>query len=160
MKITYYFRLPLTDVRPKKLATANPSLSAVAENLTACFYAVKEFCDSHELKVNPEKTQLIVFKKPRKSIPDDFQLTLDNCTIKPQKTVKLLGVTLNQHLTSGPHIDNVSNKCQGLLGILARATPHLPKEVQKIDIHSTHQITYGILFCDVLSCCQNTSQET
>jgi len=65
------------------LATAIRSLSAVAENLTASFYAVKEFCDSHELKINPEKIQLIliVFKKPGKSIPDDFQLTLDNCTI-------------------------------------------------------------------------------
>ena len=48
------------------LYTANPSLSAVAENLTASFYAVKEFCDSHELKINPEKTRLTVFKKTRK----------------------------------------------------------------------------------------------
>jgi len=59
------------------LATANPSLSAVAENLMASLYAVKEFCDSHKLKINPEKTQLIVFKKPGKSIPDNFQLMLD-----------------------------------------------------------------------------------
>jgi len=114
------------------LATANLSLSAVVENLMASFYAVKEFCDSHELKINQEKTQFIVFKKPEKSIPDDFQLTLDNCTIKPHKTVKLLGITLDQHLTFGPHIDNVTNKCQGLLGILARATLYLPKELLKL----------------------------
>jgi len=68
-------------------------------------------CDSRELKINPEKTQLIVFKKPGKSIPDDFQLTLDNHTIKHQKTVKLLAVTLDQHLTFGLHVDNVTNKC-------------------------------------------------
>jgi len=114
------------------LATANPSLSAVAESLTASFYVVKEFCDSHELKINPEKTQLIVFKKPGKSIRDDFQLTLDNCTIKPHKIVKLLGVPLDQHLTFRPHIDNITNKCQGLLGILARATPYLTKELLKL----------------------------
>ena len=111
------------------LATANPSLSAVAQNLSASFYAVKWFCDTHELKINPEKTQLTVFKKPGKPIPNDFQLTLDNCTIRPQKTVKLLGVTLDQNLTFGPHIDNVTSKCQGLLGILATATPYLPKKV-------------------------------
>ena len=35
-----------------------------------------------------------------------------------------------------------------------------PSRATKIDIHSTHQITYGILFCDFFIYCQNTSQET
>ena len=52
--------------------------------------------------------------------------------IKPQKTVKLMDVTLDQHLTFGPHIDIVTNKCQGLLGILARATRYLSKELLKL----------------------------
>jgi len=82
----------------------DPSLPVVAEKLKAAFDHVKHFCDSHELKINLEKTQLILFKKPGKLIPDDFHLTLDNCTGTPQKTVKLLGVTLDQHLTYGPHI--------------------------------------------------------
>jgi len=82
----------------------DPSLSVVAEKLKAAFDHVKHFCDSHELKINLEKTQLILFKKAGKLIPDDFHLTLDNCTVTPQKTVKLLGVTLDQHLTYGPHI--------------------------------------------------------
>ena len=60
------------------LAAANPSLSVVADELTASFVAVKEFCDSHDLKINHAKTQLIVFKKPSKPISDDFHLTLDN----------------------------------------------------------------------------------
>ena len=73
-----------------------------------CRQRILWFCDSHDLKINPEKTQLIIFKKPTKSIPEDFHLTLDNCIIKPQNTVKLLGVTLDQHLTFGPHIDSIS----------------------------------------------------
>jgi len=68
------------------LATANPALSVVAENLTTSFYATKEFCDSHKLNINPQKTQLIVSKKTGKSIPEEFQLMLDSCTIKPNKT--------------------------------------------------------------------------
>ena len=84
------------------LAEADPTSSAVADNLTS-YHAIKELCDSHDLKINPEKTQLTIFKKPTKSIPEDFHLTLDNCTIKPQNTVKLLGVTLDYHLTFGPH---------------------------------------------------------
>jgi len=96
------------------------------------FEAVKKFCDSHDLKINSEKTQMILFKNPGKTIPEDFHLTLDNVIVKPEKTVKLLGVTLDQHLTFGHHIDSVVNKCQGLLGILAKATPYLPKDLLKL----------------------------
>ena len=39
---------------------------------------------------------------------------------------------MDQHLTFGPHIDNVVNKCQGLLEILANATPYLPKDLLKL----------------------------
>jgi len=35
-------------------------------------------------------------------------------------------------ITFGPHIDCISKKCQALLGILARATPHFPKELLKL----------------------------
>ena len=39
---------------------------------------------------------------------------------------------MDQHLPFGPHIENVANKCPGLLGILAKATPYLPKELFKL----------------------------
>jgi len=113
--------LPMTP----HLLLLQPSLSVVAENLMVVIEAVKKFCDSHDLKINSQKTQLILFKKPGKTIPEDFHLTLDNVIIKPEKTVKLLCVTLDQHLTFGPHIDSVVNKCQGLLGILAKAIIYL-----------------------------------
>ena len=92
------------------LATEDPSLSVVADNLMVSFQAVKKFRDSHGLKINSEKTKLILFKKPGKSIPDDFHLTLDNCVMKPEKTVKLLRVNLDQHLTFGLHIENVVSR--------------------------------------------------
>jgi len=70
-------------------------------------------------------------------------------TVTPQKTVKLLGVTLDQHLTFGPHIDNVANKYQGLLGILARAASHLPKELLKLMY--TALIRSHMEYCSLIS---------
>jgi len=86
------------------LATAaGSSLAIVADNLTASFSCVKDFCETHELVINSSKTQLIVLKPVGRRIPDEFHLLLDNCTVTPQKTVKLLGVTFDQHFTFGPH---------------------------------------------------------
>jgi len=114
------------------LMAADSSLTAVADILTDSFNTTKEFCDSHNLNINTNKTQLIVFKASGKKLPDDFHLTLNGCIIKPQPTVKLLGLTLDHHLTFGPQIDNVVSKCNGLLGMLARAAPYLPKELLKL----------------------------
>ena len=72
------------------LAAAKPSLTVVAHNLIASFSSVKEFCDSHELVINSSKTQLIVFKPVGKRIPDDFSLLLDNCSVQPQKSKRLV----------------------------------------------------------------------
>ena len=104
------------------LAAADPSLEVVTSILTTSFNATKEFCQSHGLIINPAKTQLIIFKAVGKRIPEDFHLTLDKCSISPQTTVKLLGVTSDQHLTFRTQIYNVVSKCHGLLGTLARAT--------------------------------------
>ena len=49
--------------------------------------------------------------------------------IQPSPSVTLLGVTLDQHLTFGKHIDEVIKKCHGLLGVLRRAAPFLVREL-------------------------------
>ena len=46
--------------------------------------------------------------------------------------VKLLGVTLDRHLTFKEHIDSTVQKCHGLLGVLARSAPFLTTDLLKI----------------------------
>ena len=107
-------------------SAADKDIEVVAEKLTSSFNSVKQFCASKQLVVNTSKTQLIILKTPTRKIPQDFKLVLDNCEIEPMKSVKLLGVTIDRHLTMGDHIDGVVRKCQGLLGVLRRAAPNLP----------------------------------
>ena len=51
------------------------------------------------------------------------------CTVAPSPHVKLLGVTLDRHFTFRDHIDGVVKKCNGVVGMLARAAPYMPKEL-------------------------------
>jgi hypothetical protein len=104
----------------------------VVQRLTDSFNRTKQYCDEHELKINADKTQLIVFKSPSKKIPEDFELILDNIQVKREITVKLLGVTLDHHLTLGSHIDKTVKKCHGLLGMLYRAAPFLPRDLLRM----------------------------
>jgi len=77
------------------------SLSVVTEKLKSAFDDVKHFCDSHELKINLEKTQLILFKKPGKPIPEDFHIILDNSTVRYTSEN---GETSGSYLGSASHI--------------------------------------------------------
>ena len=90
---------------------------------------IKAFCSNIGLEINLNKTQLIIFKSAAKKLPPNFVISLDNVPISPSQTVKLLGVTLDQHFTMGSHIDGVVKKCHGLLGMLRRSTAYLPREL-------------------------------
>ena len=108
------------------------NLQDINDKLTQSFNNIKQYCDERELIVNAQKTQFIIFKVPRKKIPSEFEITIDGCPIKPASSVKLLGVTLDQHLTFKEHIDNISKKCHSILGALARASPYLSRDLLKL----------------------------
>src|SRR6184192_4018031 len=79
------------------LSEANKSLEIITEKLTNSYLGTKAYCDSRGLMLNPSKTQFIIFKSAGKRIPEGLTITLDNHTLKPEMSVKLLGVTLDQH---------------------------------------------------------------
>jgi hypothetical protein len=106
--------------------------AVVLERLLDSFNKTKAFCDMHELIVNASKTQLIILKAPSKKIADDLELAIDGCVIKPASSVKLLGLTIDRHLTFGEHIGNVVSKCHSLIGVLSRAAPYLTKELRRL----------------------------
>jgi Reverse transcriptase (RNA-dependent DNA polymerase) len=113
-------------------STADKNLQIITQKLSDSFLDIKQFCTDHELVLNTAKTQFIIFKSQGRKIPAELEVVLDNCSIKPVPSVKLLGVTIDQHFTMGEHIDNVVRKCQGLLGVLRRAAPSLPRDLLRL----------------------------
>ena len=92
-------------------------IQQIGFSLSHTFQDIKSYCEDRELIVNASKTQLIIFKVPAMTAPTDFQVTLDNCVIKPASSVKLL----DKHLTFEEHIDSTVKKCYGILRSLTRA---------------------------------------
>ena len=65
-------------------------------------------------------------------MPGDLEIVLEGCRIKPDKTVKLLGIAQDHNLTLAPQIDGVIKKCQGLRVILKRAAAVLRRELLRL----------------------------
>ena len=101
----------------------------VVGKLEKAFEATKQFCDNKGLVINTEKTQFILMYAPGERIDNNIEILLGNVGVKPVKTVKLLGMTLDRYLSFGPHIDLMISKTNGLLGMLARTAAMLPTSI-------------------------------
>ena len=117
------------DVTQSEVAVTT---EAVISKLEETFLRTKNFCQDKRLNINEAKTQLIIFKSAAKRIPDNIVLNLDSCMIKAQPQVKLLGVTLDNHLTMKDHISTTVNTCNGLLGVMRRTTHVMPRDLTKL----------------------------
>jgi hypothetical protein len=111
---------------------ADTDIAKVTEGLQEAFTDISQFCSNKGLVINETKTQMIVFKSPRRKLPQGYELKTTNAVLKPLESVKLLGVHLDQHFTMSTHIDKVTKKCHGLLGALSRATPCLTEKLLKL----------------------------
>ena len=111
---------------------ADKDVHQVLQRLTESFIKTKAYCEQRELIINASKTQLILFKSSRKKLPDDLKIEIDGISIVPEPHVKLLGFHLDHHFTYGEHMDKIVKKCNGVLGMLARSAPYLPRELLRM----------------------------
>jgi len=86
----------------------------------------------NSLKINSSKTQLIIFKSAGRKLEPNLIINIDGCVLSLSISVKLLGVTLDRHFTFGLHIDAVVKKAHGIIGLLAKASLNLLRELLRM----------------------------
>mgnify|MGYP003471049762 FL=1 len=114
------------------LSVCDHSLDTVKDKLVNGFCDIREFCNNKELTLNTNKTQFLIVKAASKRLPEPVTLTLDGVDITALTAVKLLGITVDRHLTFAEHVRNTVTKCNGLLGVLHRAAPCLSRELLRL----------------------------
>ena len=90
----------------------------------------------YSLKMNPSKT-FFTIAGTRQSLKKthDLHITVSGSNIYPCKTVKILGVLLDQHLTWDAQIASVARRCNSILISLHKIRHHLTPEVLKLLVH-------------------------
>ena len=84
---------------------------------------------------NPGKFQSIIICKEKKQL-DSVTLTINNKSIQPSGSVKLLGIEIDNSLSFESHISSLCRKAAGQLNALFRLKPYL-KEAQKMILVNT-----------------------
>ena len=91
----------------------------------------KWFC-SHNMKVNAQKTQMLVLGTPamlRQLQP--VHISFCGTTVCDSGVAKNLGVVMDRHLNYQTHIDKLTQKCNGILIALSHAKHVMPRYVIK-----------------------------
>ena len=87
--------------------------SAAFDKLNRCLHNVKEWMSASKLKLNPDKTEFILFdsKKQRERLNVCFPIDILGNPLHPTKSVRNLGVCFDSDLSFSKHIQNVCKSC-------------------------------------------------
>jgi hypothetical protein len=119
--------------------------------LEECLVDVQKWMVSHSLKLNPEKTEFVIFasRNAAMQIPPRL-LHVGDAQVKPSDCVRNLGFNMNTDLNYEQHVKSVSRAGYLQLKILAKIRRFLDRKSLEILIHSF--ITTRIDYCNSLMC--------
>ncbi|KAL4108057.1 hypothetical protein QTP88_018314 [Uroleucon formosanum] len=101
-------------------ATANSALDAVAAEIAAL-----------DLTLATEKTEAVMFKRKYKDVVPRLVLSQTQVTMK--RSIKHLGIIVDDNLNFNEHVDTVARKAQKVMQALGRLMPNVggPKESKR-----------------------------
>ena len=97
--------------------------------------AIEAWAKRWRLKISPTKSQGMVFSRNRDLMKGKLEVTLEGIKIPQEKSVKLLGVTLDGYLSWSTEIDKIKAKSENaalqvrkLAKLIGRTEPELVKQ--------------------------------
>ena len=140
--ISYADDTQLFDSSPKDSA----SMTSLRNRLKESLMSIEMWLRVNSLKMNPSKTEFSLLGT-RQAVKEnsDFHFEVSDNKITPSKTIKVLGVMIDQCLTWESHVSLVVRRCTGILVSLYRFRRHFTTEALITVIHA-HVFSH-IMYC-------------
>ena len=99
----------------------NFQFELISQKLPDLMTQIRDWMNRHFLKINPDKTEIIVFLPSNSAdIPTINGTFIDGNCIRFSNVVKNLGFRLDRFLTMEPHVDAIVSHCYKLISDVAR----------------------------------------
>ncbi len=104
-----------------------------------------EWLCSNRLSLNVSKTEFIIFKPPKKQVPQRITLKLNGTTLYESPKIKYLGIIMDDKLTWKYHITELCKKVSKSIGIIYKMRKLCPQRIQMSLYYSLihSQLNYG-----------------
>ena len=128
------------------LLFSSSNLKTIEEKVNLDLTFLSSWLQANKIALNTTKTEVVLFRDPRKPINEEIKLVLDNFELSFSSHVKYLGVILDQHLNFKEHTNSLSRKLSKSNGIISKLRHFLPKDTLLTLYYSLFQshLTYGL----------------
>ena len=121
------------------LLIKNKSLKKIKKQLNLDLRVLTSWLKANKIYLNASKTEILIFRNPKKQIDYDLKLSLDGHRLYPSKYVKYLGILIDPHLNWSYHVKILAPKLSRSVGMLAKMRHFVSKEVLR-------NLYFGIFF--------------
>ena len=121
----------------------NKNLKKLERKMNKDLFSLCTWLRANKISLNASKTELIIFRDPRKKITNDLKFKINGKKLVPCKSVKYLGVFIDCFLNWSTHLTSLSKK-------LSRAAGMLSKIRHYVDWNTLHMVYFGI-FSSIMS---------
>ena len=113
------------------LLLANTSLKQLKKHLNLDLKALTQWLKANKISLNAGKTEILVFRNPKKPMNYDPKIKIDGKRIYPSKYVKYLGILIDAHLTWQYHIKTLVPKLTRAAGMISKIRHFVPNHTLK-----------------------------
>ena len=109
--------------------------------------SIFQWFNANKLSLNTEKTKFIIFRSPHKTSPSINKIAINGKIIERVKSIKFLGVHIDEFLSWETHIDLKNNQVTKNLAVINRIKHNLHSKTLKILYNSLiyPHFTYGVV---------------
>ena len=117
---------------------SHKNASTALAKLNACLHDVQRWVSLSKLKLNPEKTEVIVFgsKAQRQKISSRFPVSILGSLLHPVDSVRNLGVWFDAELSFCEHVKRTCKACFLQMRDLCRIRQYLTQEVAVLAVNA------------------------
>ena len=92
------------------LSHINGSIKKLNKAVSSDLKKLKNWLNANKISLNARKTELILFKSKMKKLDFDLKLKRNSKKLYPTKSVKYLGIKIDENLTWIDHINDIAIK--------------------------------------------------
>ena len=91
--------------------TVSKNIDLAAEYLQRDLDKLARWCAKWRIKLNPEKTKVMIFSKSQTAIDAEADLSLYGDLLSYYPHIKLLGITFDNKMTFTKHFEEILERC-------------------------------------------------
>ena len=116
--------------------------------IEACLKDIVAWMHQNILKLNTDKTEVILFHPKHVKVPEDFHVQVGASKIKPSECVKNLGARLDSQMEMVPQVNALSRSCYAQLRQIGHIRQYLSSDATKTLVNSL--VTSKLDYCNSL----------